>query len=73
MYIPIFLMQMKKGTDFGFAQRIIAPIFGILASGFMVLAAIVSLGKAIIFYLILFAVVMVVGMAMKNYGHDKQF
>ena len=73
MYIPIFLMQMKKGTDFGFAQRIIAPIFGIIASGFMVLAAIVSLGKAIIFYLILFAVVMVIGMAMKNYGHNKQF
>ncbi|MBP3306830.1 MAG: APC family permease, partial [Anaerotignum sp.] len=73
MYIPIFLMQMKKGTDFGFAQRIIAPVFGIIASGFMVLAAIVSLGKAIIFYLILFAVVMVIGMAMKNYDHNKEF
>lgn len=73
MYIPIFLMQMKKGTDFGFAQRIIAPIFGIIASGFMVLAAIVSLGKAIIFYLILFAVVMVIGIAMKHYGHNKEF
>lgn len=73
MYIPIFLMQMKKGTDFGFAQRIIAPVFGIIASGFMVLAAIVSLGKAIIFYLILFAVVMVIGIAMKNYGHNKEF
>ncbi len=72
MYIPIFIMQMKKATDMSFAQRIVAPIFGIIASGFMVLAAIVSLGKAIIFYLILFAVIMVIGLMLKNYGHVKE-
>ena len=52
-------------------ERIVAPILGIIASCFMVLAAIVSLGKAIIYYMILFAVIMVIGMALKNYGHDE--
>lgn len=72
MYIPIFLMQMVKGTDMKFTQRVIAPVLGILASAFMVLAAFVSLGKAIIYYLILFAAVMVIGLLMKNYGHIKK-
>lgn len=72
MYIPIFLMQMVKGTDMNFGQRIIAPVLGIIASAFMVLAAFVSLGKAIIFYLILFAAVMLIGLLMKNYGHIKE-
>ena len=70
MYIPIFLMQMKKGNDLNTMNRYIAPILGILASAFMVLAAIVSLGKAIIFYLILFAAVQALGLALKNYGHE---
>jgi APA family basic amino acid/polyamine antiporter len=50
---------------------VIAPLAGILASGFMVLAAIISLGKAIIFYMILFAVVQAFGMALKTYGHNE--
>ncbi|WP_066090505.1 APC family permease [Anaerotignum neopropionicum] len=71
MYIPIFLMQLKKGTDLGVFNRYIAPTLGILASAFMVFAAIVSLGKAIVYYLILFAVVMCVGFLLKNFGHEK--
>ena len=70
MYIPIFFMQMKKGEDLNTLHRYIAPVLGILASLFMVLAAIVSLGKAIIFYLILFAVVQVIGIALKHYGRE---
>lgn len=71
MYIPIFVMQMVKEKEMSTMHRIVAPILGIIASCFMVLAAIVSLGKAIIYYMILFAVIMVIGMAMKNYGHDE--
>ncbi len=70
MYIPIFFMQMKKGEDLNTMHRYIAPVLGIFASLFMVLAAIVSLGKAIIFYLILFAVVQAIGMALKHYGRE---
>lgn len=71
MYIPIFLLQMKKGKDLGTFNRYVAPILGIVASVFMVVAAVVSLGEAIIYYLILFAVVMCIGFALKNYGHQK--
>ena len=70
MYIPIFLMQMKKGTDLKGLHRYVGPLLGIVASAFMVLAAFVSLGKAIFFYLILFAVIQLIGLAMKNYKHE---
>lgn len=70
MYIPIFLMQMKKGTDLNGMHRYVGPLMGIIASGFMVLAAFVSLGKAIFFYLVLFLVVQLIGLAMKNYKHE---
>ena len=71
MYIPIFIMQMMKAKDLGVFNRYVAPLLGIAASLFMVVAAIVSLGKAIIFYLIIFAVIMCIGFAFKNYGHVK--
>ncbi|WP_313526256.1 APC family permease [Anaerotignum sp.] len=71
MYIPIFLMQLKRGTGLGVFNRYIAPLLGVVASGFMVIAAIVSLGKAIVYYLIVFAVIMCIGFALKNYGHEK--
>jgi APA family basic amino acid/polyamine antiporter len=64
-------MQMVKEKEMPTFQRVIAPLAGILASGFMVLAAIISLGKAIIFYMILFAVVQAFGMALKTYGHNE--
>lgn len=71
MYIPIFLMQILKEKEMNTFQRIIAPILGIIASAFMVLAAIVSLKKAVFYYLIMFAVIMVIGLLLKNYGHDE--
>lgn len=71
MYVPIFLMQLIKGKDLGVFNRYIAPVLGIMASGFMVVAAVVSLGQSIIYYLILFAVIMCIGFVLKNYGHEK--
>lgn len=71
MYIPIFWMHMRKEKELGTFNRFIAPILGIIASGFMVLAAIISLGKSIIYYMIVFVVLMLLGMAMKNYRHQK--
>ena len=67
MYIPIFLMQMKKEKEMSTMHRIVAPILGIAASAFMVLAAIISLKQAIIYYLILFAVIQIIGLLLKNY------
>ena len=67
MYIPIFIMQMVKEKELPTFKRVVMPILGVAASLFMVVAAIVSLGTAIIFYLILFAAVMIVGACLKNY------
>lgn len=71
MYIPIFAMQMKKGVDFGSFNRYVAPVLGICACLFMIVAAVVSLGEAIIYYLIIYAVIMVIGVALKKFGHTK--
>ncbi len=72
LYIPIYLMFMKKATDLSFTRYLI-PALGLIGSVFMVFAAIYAHGiqpylaaKAnggfacpIVFYLILFAVVLV--------------
>lgn len=72
MYIPIFIMQMVKEKELPTFKRVVMPILGVAASLFMVVAAIVSLGTAIIFYLILFAAVMIVGACLKNYRNHSQ-
>lgn len=71
MYIPIFIMQMVKEKEMNTMHRIVAPVLGVIASAFMVLAAFVSLGKAILYYLIMFAVIMLIGLVLKNYKHDE--
>ena len=71
MYIPIFFMQMVKEKTLPVFKRFVMPILGIVASLFMVLAAIVSLQWAVMFYLVVFAVVMVLGRLLKYYGHTE--
>ncbi len=61
MYIPIFAMQMKKATDLSFVKRYLVPLGGIIASLFMVYAAIVSHQMAVVYYLIIFAVIIAYG------------
>jgi APA family basic amino acid/polyamine antiporter len=61
MYIPIFLMMMKKETGLGFFKRFFMPSLAILACIFMVVAACFSHGKAVIAYIIVFAVIMLLG------------
>ena len=69
-YIPIFLMIMKKEKQWGAFKRFIMPAVSVAGCIFMVLAAAVSHKKAALFYLILFAVVMLIGMMIdkKNKG-----
>ena len=71
----MFIMWMKKEKDLGIFKRFILPIFSIIACGFMIFAAVYAHGitpyKAalekgkfscpVLFYLILFAVVMLIG------------
>ena len=75
LYIPIFLSFMIKNGKENVFKNIVMPLIGIIASGFMVFAAVYAHGitpylnaKAngefsfpVLFYLIVFAVIMVIG------------
>ena len=80
MYIPMFIAWMKKEKDMGVFKRFILPIISLIACIFMVFAAVYAHGitpylaaKAngafsfpVLFYLILFAVVMIIGAIFKK-------
>lgn len=75
MYIPIFIAWMKKEKEMGVFKRFVLPIIALLACLFMVFAAVYAHGitpylaaKAegrfsfpVLFYLIIFAVIMILG------------
>ena len=66
MYIPIFIMMMIKEKTFNFFKRIIMPALAICACVFMIIAACFAHGKAVIFYLIVFAIVMSFGLIINS-------
>ena len=80
MYIPMFIMWMAKEKDLGVFKRFVLPAMSIVACGFMVFAAVYAHGiipyKAaaaegrfsfpVIFYLILFAVITIIGFFFTN-------
>lgn len=62
MYLPIFILMIKKfHKELGIFKGIILPIIAIIASIFMMFAAVYAHGFALVYYLILFAVVMIIG------------
>lgn len=61
MYIPMFIAFMVKEKDMNWFKRILMPILGVLGCLFMVYAAIVSHKMAVVWYLVLFAAIMIVG------------
>lgn len=75
MYIPIFIAWMKKEKDMGVFKRFVLPILALISCLFMVFAAIYAHGitpylqaKAngtfsfpVLFYVIVFAVIMLIG------------
>ncbi len=80
LYIPIFIIWMIKEKELGFVKRFLLPVLALAACGFMVFAAIYAHGitpylnaKAngefscpVLFYLIIFAVIMLVGAFVKK-------
>ncbi len=82
MYIPMFIAWMIKEKDEGVFKRFILPIAASLACLFMVFAAVYAHGitpyleaKAegefampVLFYLIVFAVIMILGALFRKYG-----
>ena len=62
LYIPIFIMWMAKAKNENVLKRFVVPVLAICGSLFMVYASINSHGIRNLYYLIVFAVVMIVGM-----------
>ena len=63
LYLPIFIMWIKKATDETAMRRYILPLLAICGSLFMIYACIMGHGIACFWYLIVFAVVMAIGFA----------
>ena len=61
LYLPIFFSLMKKEKDLPAFKRFVMPSLAVLGSVFMMVAACFSHRMAVVAYLIIFAVVMLVG------------
>lgn len=62
-YIPIFIFLIIKGKDLNPFKRFIMPTLASLCCVFMIYAAISSYGIQSIYYLIVFAIIMLIGFA----------
>jgi len=61
MYIPMFIMFIRKSKELNGFKRYVMPILGLCGCVFMVYAAFAAYGKTVLFYLIVFAVIMAIG------------
>ncbi len=80
LYIPMFIQFMRKEKNLPAVKRFVLPTLGVIGSAFMVFAAIYSHGYMpylaakekgefscpVLFYLIVFAVIMAIGMLLMN-------
>ena len=62
MYLPIFIQWMRKEKDQNVIRRFVMPILALCGSVFMVVASIFSHGMGCLWYLIVFAVIMAIGL-----------
>lgn len=65
-YIPIFIMLIKKEKDLSVFKRFIAPILAICGCVFMIVAACFAHKMEVVWYLIVFAVIMFIGVFFSN-------
>ena len=61
MYLPILIQWMRKEKEQNTLRRFVLPTLALCGSVFMVIASIFSHGMGCLWYLIVFAVVMVIG------------
>lgn len=66
LYIPIFVMMIAKEKDLPVFKRFIMPTVALAGCIFMIYAACISHGKAVISYLIIFLVIMIIGSFFSN-------
>ena len=61
MYLPIFFQWMRKEKDQGVVRRFVMPILAMCGSAFMVIASIVSHKMGCLWFIIVYAIVMLIG------------
>jgi APA family basic amino acid/polyamine antiporter len=61
-YVPIFIMMMKKEKDLSIFRRFTMPLLSIIGCVFMVVAACFAHGMSVVYYLIIFTVIMIIGL-----------
>lgn len=61
MYIPIFIMMIKKEKDLTTFKRFVMPTISIIGCIFMIIAACFAHKMAVVSYLIIFTVIMIIG------------
>ena len=66
MYLPIYVCWMCKEKDQSILRRFVLPILAIIGSIFMVVASIFSHGWGCLWYLIVFALIMGVGLLLNR-------
>lgn len=71
-YIPIFVMLIVKEKDLSPFKRFLMPILAIAGCVFMMVAAWFAHGMSVVYYLIIFAVIMVIGVVFRD-GNGKAF
>ncbi len=71
-YLPILIQWMRKTKDASVTQRYIIPALAAAGSCFMIYASIVSHGIENFWYLIVFAVIMVIGGLLNRRNHQEQ-
>ena len=62
MYLPMLVQWMRKEKTLGVTKRFILPILSMCGSVFMVVACIFSHRMGVVWYLIVFAVIMTIGL-----------
>jgi amino acid transporter len=70
-YIPIFVMMMKREKGLHPVKRYVMPVLAILSCLFIVGAAVASHGVDVLWYLLVFAVIMVIGLLLRGKGYRK--
>lgn len=66
IYIPIFIFIIKHMKELNIFSRFVVPSIAIVGSLFMIYAACISHQFAVLVYLILFAIIIFIGLLLKN-------
>ena len=72
MYMPILIMWMKKEKDQNVLRRFLLPGLALCGAVFMVIASIASHGWGCLWYLIVFAVIMAIGIVLDMIRRKKE-